>query len=137
LLEETKDAVTEEVRFQRKDAGLTDLDPAALRDASGYVFYNTSDWTLNKLVKTATNNRQILEANFQDYLDSFSDNVKEIIANFDLRSQIRKMVSADVLLDVLQKFVDPYINLSPNDTVDPEGRKLMGLSNIICFTTRG
>jgi type I restriction enzyme M protein len=130
LLEETKDAVTEEVRFQREDAGLTDLDPAALRDASGYVFYNTSDWTLNKLVKTATNNRQILEANFQDYLDSFSDNVKEIIANFDLRSQIRKMVSADVLLDVLQKFVDPYINLSPNDTVDPEGRKLMGLSNL-------
>jgi type I restriction enzyme M protein len=130
LLEETKDAVTEEVRFQREEAGLTDLDPAALRDASGYVFYNTSDWTLNKLVKTATNNRQILEANFQDYLDSFSDNVKEIIANFDLRSQIRKMVSADVLLDVLQKFVDPYINLSPHDTVDPEGRKLSGLSNL-------
>jgi HsdM N-terminal domain len=39
LLEETKDAVTEEVRFQREEAGLTDLDPAALRDASGYVFY--------------------------------------------------------------------------------------------------
>jgi type I restriction enzyme M protein len=130
LLEETKDAVTEEVRFQQDEAGLTDLDPAALRDASGYVFYNTSEWTLKKLVKTATNNRQILEANFQEYLDSFSDNVKEIIANFDLRSQIRKMVSADVLLDVLQKFVDPYINLSPHDTVDPEGRKLTGLSNL-------
>jgi type I restriction enzyme M protein len=32
-----------------------------------------------KLVKTATNNRQILEENFKAYLDGFSDNVKEII----------------------------------------------------------
>jgi type I restriction enzyme M protein len=86
LLEETKDAVTEEVRFQREDAGFTTLDPIALKEAASYVFYNTSDWTLKKLVKTATNNRQILEENSKAYLDGFSDNVKEIIQKFDLRS---------------------------------------------------
>ena len=63
LLEQTKDAVLEEVRFQREEAGFTTLDPVALREASGYVFYNTSDWTLKKLVKTATNKSQILQAN--------------------------------------------------------------------------
>lgn len=120
----------EDVRFQREEAKLTTLDPIALRGASGYVFYNTSDWTLKKLVKTATNNRQILEENFRAYLDGFSDNVKEIIQKFDLRSQIRKMVQADVLLDVLEKFTSPYINLSPNDALDPDGRKLLGLSNL-------
>ena len=130
LLEGTKDAVMEEVRFQREEAQFTTLDPIALRDASGYVFYNTSDWTLKRLVKTATNNRQILEENFKAYLDGFSDNVKEIIQKFDLRSQIRKMVQADVLLDVLEKFTSPYINLSPNDVLDPDGRKLLGLSNL-------
>lgn len=130
LLEGTKDAVMEEVRFQREEAGFTMLDPIALRDASGYVFYNTSDWTLSKLVKTATNNRQILEENFKAYLDGFSDNVKEIIQKFDLRSQIRKMVQADVLLDVLEKFTSPYINLSPHDATDPDGRRLPGLSNL-------
>ena len=130
LLEGTKDAVLEEVRFQREEAGFTTLDPIALRDASGYVFYNTSDWTLKKLVKTATNNRQILEENFKAYLDGFSDNVKEIIQKFDLRSQIRKMVAADVLLDVLEKFTSPFINLSPHDATDPDGRKLPGLSNL-------
>ncbi|MBD2255184.1 type I restriction-modification system subunit M [Nostoc parmelioides] len=130
LLEETKDAVTEEVRFQREEAGFTVLDPVALREASGYVFYNTSDWTLKKLVKTAANNRQILEANFKAYLDGFSDNVKEIIEKFELRNQIRRMVQADVLLDVLEKFTSPYINLSPHDTLDPEGRRLVGLSNL-------
>jgi type I restriction enzyme M protein len=130
LLEGTKEAVMEEVRFQREEAGFTTLDAIALRDTSGYVFYNTSDWTLKRLVKTATNNRQILEENFKAYLDGFSDNVKEIIQKFDLRSQIRKMVQADVLLDVLEKFTSPYINLSPHDATDPDGRKLSGLSNL-------
>src|SRR5690606_37542856 len=29
-----------------------------------------------------------------------------------------------------EKFTSPYINLSPNDSADPEGRKLPGLSNL-------
>ncbi len=130
LLEDTKANVLEEVRFQREEAKFTTLDADALKAASGYVFYNISDWTLTKLVKTATNNRQILEENFKAYLDGFSDNVKEIIQKFDLRSQIRKMVAADVLVDVLEKFTSPYINLSPHEVTDPDGRKLPGLSNL-------
>ena len=73
LLETTKDAVMEEVNFQREEAELTDFDPIGLKESSGYVFYNTSPWTLKKLVETAANNRQILEANFKAYLDGFSD----------------------------------------------------------------
>ncbi|MBD1847615.1 SAM-dependent DNA methyltransferase [Cyanobacteria bacterium FACHB-63] len=131
LLEETKDAVMEEYLFQKNEVGVTDFGELfSLTEASGYVFYNISDWTLKKLVKTATKNRQILEENFKAYIDGFSDNVKEIIQKFDLRSQIRKMVAADVLLDVLEKFTSPYINLSPHDTTDPDGRKLLGLSNL-------
>ncbi|MEO0348664.1 MAG: N-6 DNA methylase [Cyanobacteria bacterium P01_A01_bin.15] len=130
LLEETKEAVTAEVKFQREEVKLTELDSAALCQASGYVFYNVSDWTLKKLVDTAVNNRQILEANFKAYLDGFSKNVQEIIDSFYLRNQIKRMVQADVLLDVLEKFTEPYINFSPDDALDPEGRKLPGLSNL-------
>ena len=129
LLEDTKNAVLEEIRFQREEAGLTTLDTTALKDASGNVFYNISEWTLQKLVKTATNNRQILEKNFKAYLDGFSDNVKEIIDKFELRNQIKRMVDADVLLEVLQKFIDPNINLSPHDTLNPDGYKLPALTN--------
>lgn len=46
LLEPTKEAVLEEVKFQHDEAGLTELDSAGLTEASGYVFYNTSPWTL-------------------------------------------------------------------------------------------
>ena len=130
LLEDSKDAVLEEVRFQREEAGFTDLDPEGLRDASGCVFYNTSEWTLKKLIKTASNNRQILEANFRAYLDSFSGNVKEIIDKFELRNQIKRMVEADVLLDVLEKFTSERINLSAHTAVDPDGRPLAPLTNL-------
>ncbi len=126
LLEPSKAAVLEEVRFQREDAGMTDLDPIGLRDASGYVFYNTSRFTL----KTLLGNHSQLEANLKNYLDGFSDNVKEIIDKFDLRNQIRKMAQSDVLHDVIEKFVSEEINLSPDDRKGPDGRNQPGLSNL-------
>lgn len=130
LLEPTKDAVLEELAFQRDEAGFTEWDESGLREASGYVFYNTSKWTLQQIKDTATNSAQILQTNFEDYLNGFSPNVKEIVDKFKLRSQVRHMASKDVLLDVLEKFTSPYINLTPFEKEDPEGRKLPALSNL-------
>ncbi|CAM3169116.1 site-specific DNA-methyltransferase (adenine-specific) [Vibrio neptunius] len=130
LLEPSKDAVLEEVRFQKEEMNAVDLDGDPLRDASGFVFYNTSKWTLRSLYNAATNNQQILLANFEEYLLGFSDNVKEIIECFNLKAQIRHMASKQVLLDVVEKFVSPYINLTPNEAVDPDGYKLPALSNL-------
>ena len=130
LLEPTKEAVMEELAFQRDEAGFTEWDENGLKQASGYVFYNISDWTLQRLYDTATNSQQILQANFEDYLNGFSPNVKEIIDKFDLKSKIRHMASKDVLLDVLEKFTSPYINLTPFEKEDPDGRKLPPLSNL-------
>ncbi len=130
LLEPTKDAVMEELAFQRDEAGFTEWDESGLRDASGYVFYNTSEWTLQRLNNTATNSQQILQANFEEYLNGFSPNVKEIIEKFKLKSQIKHMASKDVLLNVLEKFTSPHINLTPFEKEDPDGRKLPPLSNL-------
>jgi type I restriction enzyme M protein len=130
LLEPTKEAVMEELAFQRDEAGFTEWDETGLKEASGYVFYNTSEWTLQRLYDTATNSQQILQANFEDYLNGFSPNVKEIIDKFKLKSQIRHMASKDVLLDVLEKFTSPHINLTPIEKEDPDGRKLPALSNL-------
>ena len=130
LLEPTKEAVMEELTFQRDEAGFTEWDENGLRTASGYVFYNTSDWTLQRLHDTATNSQQLLQANFEDYLNGFSSNVKEIIEKFKLKSQIRHMASKDVLLDVLEKFTSPDVNLTPFEKNDSNGRKLPALSNL-------
>jgi len=130
LLEPTKDQVLEEVRYQKEEMEATELDDAPLKDAAGYVFYNVSKWTLTSLFNTATNNRQILLANFEEYLNGFSANVQEIIERFELKSKIQHMASKDVLLDVVEKFVSPYINLTPQDATDPDGYKLPALSNL-------
>jgi type I restriction enzyme M protein len=130
LLEPTKEAVLEEVHFQEANMQSSELDDAPLMAASGYVFYNTSKWTLKQLYATATNNQQILLANVEEYLGGFSDNVKEIIVRFKLLEQMRHMANKQVLLDVLEKFISPYINLTPADAEDPEGNIMPGLSNL-------
>ncbi|WNB74081.1 type I restriction-modification system subunit M [Methylomonas koyamae] len=130
LLEPSKDKVLEELAFQKNDMGLTELDDNGLKEASGYVFYNTSKWTLTQLLKTATNNQQILLANVEDYLNGYSANVKEIVDKFNLKSQVRHMAGKDVLLGVLEKFTSPYINLTPYDKEDPDGNRLPVLSNL-------
>ncbi len=130
LLEPTKQQVLDEVKYQKEEMDATELDDEPLKDASGYVFYNTSKWTLKTLHAATTNNQQILLANVEEYLNGFSDNVKEIIARFNLKAQMRHMASKDVLLDVLEKFVSPKINLTPHEQEDPDGNKLPALTNL-------
>jgi len=126
LLEPTKEAVLEEVKFQREDADLPDLDPDGLKQASGYIFYNTPQFTLKSLLGNPSN----LEQNFKTYIEGFSPNVKEIIENFDLANQVRKMVASDVLFDVIEKYVSEEINLSPNEVRKADGKILPALTNL-------
>ena len=130
LLEPTKAAVMDELTFQKDELDLKEYDDDGLQEASGYVFYNTSKWTLKTLKETTTNSQQILLDNFNEYLHGYSDNVKEIIACFDLTSQLKHMAHKNVLLEVLEKFVSPYINLSPNELLDPDENRLPALSNL-------
>ncbi|MEY9560536.1 type I restriction-modification system subunit M [Sinorhizobium fredii] len=130
LLEPTKQAVLHEVAFQKSEMEAVELDDEPLKAASGFVFFNTSQWTLKRLYDTATNSQQILLANIEDYLDGYSDNVKEIIERFKLLEQMRHMAAKDVLLSVIEKFVSPRINLTPNVQEDPDGNRLPALTNL-------
>lgn len=130
LLEPTKNKVLEEAAFQKETWKVTEYIDKPLVDTTGYVFYNTSEWTLQSLYASATNSQQILLGNFEDYLNGFSANVQEIISKFNLRSQIRHMANKDVLLDVLEKFTSPDINLTPFEKLDSSGRKLPALTNL-------
>ncbi|WP_428069061.1 type I restriction-modification system subunit M [Chryseobacterium gambrini] len=130
LLEPTKQHVLEEVEFQKNTMKFTEWDDKGMTAASKYVFYNTSEWTLQSLYASATNSQQILLGNFEDYLNGFSSNVQEIIEKFNLRAQIKHMANKDVLLDVLEKFTSPDINLTPFEKLDSSGRKLPALTNL-------
>src|SRR3972149_1219411 len=108
-------------------AGFTNQDQA-LRLAAGQDFYNTSKFTLRDLRSRAS--QQQLKADFEAYLDGFSPNVQDILDNFEFRNQIPRLSKADVLGKLIEKLLDPAINLSPNAVMNGDGSvKYQGLDN--------
>jgi len=126
VLEPTKQAVLD-LKASLDKAGIVHQD-AALRQAAGHACYNTSPFTLRDLKARAS--RQQLEADFRAYLDGFSPNVQEIIDNFEFRNQIPRLAKADALGTLIEKFLDPSINLSPYPVLDSDGCvRLPGIDN--------
>ena len=126
VLEPTKDAVLR-MKQQLDAAGVTNQD-AALRQASGEAFYNTSPFRLRDLASRSR--QQQLRADFEAYLDGFSPNVQEVLEKFRFRNQIPTLVEADVLGFLLEKFLDSSINLSPRPVSNGDGSvRLEGLDN--------
>jgi type I restriction enzyme M protein len=109
VLEPTKKAVLE-AKKTLDDAGIVEQD-AALCGASGQAFYNTSKFTLRDL-KSRGSQQQLL-ADFEDYLNGFSPNVQDIVENFKFRHQLPTLSKADALATLINKFLDPEIDLSP------------------------
>jgi type I restriction enzyme M protein len=109
VLEPTKQAVLD-TKTMLDDNGITEQ-RAALADAAGQAFYNTSKFTLRDLKSRAT--QQQLLADFEDYLDGFSPNVQEILENFKFRNQLSTLSKNDAIGTLINKFLDPEIDLSP------------------------
>jgi type I restriction enzyme M protein len=109
VLEPTKQAVLEMKRFLDEQK-IVDQD-GPLRDAAGQAVYNTSKFTLRDL-RSRTSQQQ-LRLDFEAYLDGFSPNVQEILDAFEFRNQIPRLSKADAIGTLIEKFLDPSIDLSP------------------------
>jgi type I restriction enzyme M protein len=109
VLEPTKQAVLD-TKKMLDEARITEQ-RAALCDAAGEAFYNTSRFTLRDL-KSRGSQQQLL-ADFEDYLDGFSPNVQDILDNFKFRNQLTTLSKADAIGTLINKFLDPDIDLSP------------------------
>lgn len=135
LLEPTKDEVEEEIKAQR-EIGLDEdsFDEGALCDITGLTFYNTSKWTLNRIKSQATDQNDILYSNFVEYLNGYSENVKDVLNNFDYYAKAKRLADNDRLLAVIEKITDPHINLTDRPATDPDGLPLPPLSNIAMGT---
>ncbi len=126
VLEPTKKEVLA-TKASLDKAKITNQD-AALRAASDQAVYNTSPFTLRDLKNRG--NQQQLRADFEAYLDGFSPNVQEILENFEFRNQVPRLSKADALATLIEKFLDPALNLSPNPVLNgDESVKLKGLDN--------
>ena len=126
VLEPTKSAVLS-MKDNLDKASIANQD-AALRQAAGQAFYNTSRFNLRDLRNRASQAQ--LKADFEAYLDGFSPNVQEILDNFEFRNQIPKLSKADVLGTLIEKFLDSSINLGPKPVLNGDGSvKHPGLDN--------
>jgi type I restriction enzyme M protein len=117
VLEPTKSAVLD-MKKVLDTAGITEQ-RAALCEAAGQAFYNASKFTLRDLKARAS--QQQLRQDFEAYLDGFSPNVQDILDNFKFRNQIPTLSKADALGTLIEKFLDPEINLSPDPVLNGDG----------------
>jgi type I restriction enzyme M protein len=82
-----------------KSKGLTNLD-GQLRKAAGYSFYNTSLFDFNKLLDDPKN----IAKNLRAYINSFSENMREVVDKFKLRATIDTLDEKGLLFMLIKKF---------------------------------
>ncbi len=103
VLEPTKQAVLD-TKKMLDDAGITEQ-RAAMCEAAGQAFYNTSRFTLRDL--RSCNSQQQLRQDFEAYLDGHSQTVQDILENFKFRNQIPTLSKADAIGTLIEKFLIP------------------------------
>ena len=128
LLEPTKEEVEEEMKAQ-EEMDLKEVDEDALKDITQKSYFNTSRWTLNRLKAQASDNNDLLYDNFVEYLNGYSENVRDVLKNFEYYSKARKLADNDRLLAIIERVTDPRINLTDHICYDPDGIELPPLSN--------
>lgn len=128
LLEPSKDAVEEELKVQ-EELELPELDEDALKDITQKSYFNTSRWTLNRLKSQASDNNDLLYDNFVEYLNGYSENVRDVLKNFEYYAKARKLADNDRLLAMIERVTDPRINLTDHIQYDPDGIELPALTN--------
>lgn len=80
------------------DGKVSDLTPF-LEQASGYKFYNTSPYDFKKLLDDSEG----VNANFINYLDGYSPNVRDIIEKFDFAKQLNRLKKGNILYLIVKE----------------------------------
>lgn len=125
ILEPTKDKILD-LYEQFKDK-IDSFDFLGMSTGNGLGFYNYSKFTLQTLLNDPKN----IRVNFENYLDGFSENIKDIISKFEFKNQLDRLENANILFGVIERFCSPKINLSIAPILDSKGNIIQeGLSNL-------
>ncbi|CAD2076014.1 hypothetical protein JEOAER750_01344 [Jeotgalicoccus aerolatus] len=107
-LKPTRDAVLD---VAKKTENMNDtMRNKMLTNASGYSFYNTNLYTFETLLADPAN----IETNFRAYINGFSENMQDILANFKFDLEISNLAENDRLFYVIQEFSKKEVDLSPD-----------------------
>lgn len=81
-----------------------------LESASGYSFYNISPFTFENLVADPEH----IEANFRTFLGGFSDNVQDVLENFEFEKEISKLANNGMIFLIIQEFNKKSAYMGPD-----------------------
>ena len=109
-LKPTKAAVVEQAKKLNEQGITGDVRDGILTTLSGYSFYNASKFDFERLLAEPDD----IDINFEDYLQGFSDNVKDIVSNFKFTDQLKTMIDGNVLYVVTQEFCSEKGDMSPD-----------------------
>lgn len=104
----TRDAVIE--MSEKTETFAEEMRQKMLNKASGYDFYNISPFTFEILLSDPTH----IEENFRSYLNGFSDNVQDVLSNFEFDKEISKLASENMLFSIIQEFNKQSSYLGPD-----------------------
>lgn len=87
-----------------------------LERASGYSFYNISKYDFKKLAEDPTH----IENNFRNYIMGYSENVQDILDNYEFDNEIKKLSNNGLLFLVIEAFNKPsaYMGADKITSVD-------------------
>ena len=106
LIEPYKDEVVKQYNELLQN-GIYDPTPI-IRKKTGLNFFNYSPYDLTRL-KSDPNG---LKINFPNYLNGYSDNVHQILENFQLDKPVEKLIKNKKLYSLIDKFTE--VDLHPN-----------------------
>ncbi|MCL2637757.1 MAG: type I restriction-modification system subunit M [Oscillospiraceae bacterium] len=81
---------------------------------TGHDYYNVSRFDFEKLLDDSNS----IETNLRDYINSFSEDVKEILDNFELGTVIERLKKANLLYLIIQKFNEIDLAASTVDNLE-------------------
>ena len=105
VLESHKDDV---IKLHKEYKSKVDDPTPIILNKINTTFFNFSQYDLNRLKQDPQN----VHMNFQNYLGGFSENVVEIVENFQLEKPVEKLNKNNRLFQFIEKFAE--IDLHPN-----------------------
>lgn len=114
----SKDAVVKAYEENKNDDGLELILMSESIGENGRKlgFYNYSPYDFKKLLEDPNN----IEANLKQYLNSFSENVKDIFVRFDIEKHIYTLSEKNILFKLVKKFSETTVDLSPKSVSNHE-----------------
>lgn len=125
VLEPTKDKVIKVYNAYKDE--MENLDFLGKKQGNNLGFFNYSKFNLQTLLNDPKN----IRINFENYLDCFSENIKDIISKFKFKNQLDTLEESNILFGVIERFCSPKVNFGIEDVLDEKGSVIhKGLSNL-------